>query len=68
MEHTPENDAGHVWQAVGPNAAELWNQCANCRANEGSTQGRLRCPRPRLSARIDARGSDRVVCSSRPIP
>ena len=43
-EHNAEKDAGHVWRAVGPNAAELWSQCATCRADKGSIQGRLPCP------------------------
>lgn len=41
-------DAGkgeHVWQAVGPNAAELWSQCANCRVNKASIEGGLPCRR-----------------------
>jgi hypothetical protein len=43
-EHTVENDAGHLWRAVGPNAGDLWNQCANCGADEGSIRGRTPCP------------------------
>lgn len=52
-EHTAEKDAGHIWRAVGPNAAELWKQCARCRADEGSTRGRLPCPASVNSPGVD---------------
>lgn len=35
---------GHRWRAVGPNAAELWNECSYCRAKEGLPAATRPCP------------------------
>lgn len=59
-ETTGAGKGGHVWQAVGPNAAELWSQCANCRVNKKSIEGGLPCRRP--PANPDADDASKCAC------